>query len=117
MLACHPKSSKIIFIKDTEHIRRTGLSFVGGTRNVFMKRDYELPTSKHFNNMFKNPGNKIRLQQFLKTEKNLQHPEKSFMYSVRDRCWDLKNDVEMEEFTCQHMEADTILLYIYSQLR
>ena len=36
---------------------------------------------------------------------------------MRDRCWDLKNDVEMEEFTCQHIEADTILLYIYSQLR
>ena len=36
---------------------------------------------------------------------------------MRDRCWNLKNDVEMEEFTCQHMEADTILLYIYSQLR
>ena len=130
VLVRHPKSSKIIFvndpydldvsIKDTEHLRRTGLSFVGGTRNVFMKRDDELPTSKHFSNMFKNPGNKIRLQQFLKTEFktfSLQHPEKSFIYSVRDRCWDLKNDVEMEEFTCQHMEADTILLYIYSQLR
>ena len=130
MLARHPKSSKIIFvndpydldvsIKDTEHLQRTGLSFVGGTRNVFMKRDDELPTSRHFNNMFKNPGNKIRLQQFLKTEFktfSLQHPEKSFIYSMRDRCWDLKNDVEMDEFTCQHMEADTILLYIYSQLR
>ena len=85
-----------------------------------MKREDELPTSKHFNNMFKNPGNKIRLQQFLKSEFktfSLQHPEKSFIYSVRDRCWDLKNDVEMKEFTCQDMEADTILLYIYSQLR
>ncbi len=27
------------------------------------------------------------------------------------------NDMEMKEFRCQHMEADTILLYIYSQLR
>ena len=36
---------------------------------------------------------------------------------MRDRYWNLKNDVEIEEFTCQHMEADTILLYIYSQLR
>ena len=26
-------------------------------------------------------------------------------------------DVEMKEFTCQHMETNTILLYIYSQLR
>ena len=37
-----------VSIKDTEHLRRTGLSLVGGTRNVFMKRDDELPTSKHF---------------------------------------------------------------------
>ena len=104
-------------IKDTEHLRRTGLSFIGGTRNVFMKRDDELPTSKHFNNLFKNP---VQLQSFLKTEFktfSLQHPEMSFIYSVRDCCWDLKNDVEMEDFTCQHMVEDTILLYIYSQLR
>ena len=67
VLACHPKASKIIFvndpydldvsIKDNEHQRRTGLSFVGGTSTVFMKRDEKLPTSKHFNDLFKNPGN------------------------------------------------------------
>ena len=32
-----------------------------------------------------------------------------------DHCWNLKNDVEIEEFKCNHMEEDTILLYIYSQ--
>lgn len=127
----HPTASQIIFvndpydlqhsIKDSEHERRTGeLPFVGGTRNIFIKRNDELPSPRHFNNMFKNPGNKIRLQQFLKTEFKtllLQHPDTRFIYSVRERCSDLSTDEEVVELTCQHMEADTILLYIYSQLR
>ena len=46
---------------------------------------------------------------------SLQHPEKSFIYSVRDRCWNLKNDVEMEEFTCQQWKQT--LFFCYSQLR
>ena len=107
-------------IKDTEYQWITGLPFVGETINDFMKRDDELPTSKHFNNKFKNPGNKIRLQQFLNTEFNtlsLQRPENTIIYYVGNRCWNLKNYVEMEEFTCQHMEADTVLIYIYSKLR
>lgn len=127
----HPKSSKIILvndpydltynIKDSEHERRTGeISFVGGTRNIFIKRNDELPSPKQFNNMFKNSGNKIRLQQFLKAEFKtlvLQHPGTTFIYSVRERCCDLSTDVELDELTCKHMEADTIMFYIYSQLR
>ena len=62
----HPKASQIIFvndpydlphsIKDSEHERQTGkLPFVGGTRNIFIKRNEKLPSPRHFNNMFKNP--------------------------------------------------------------
>ena len=73
--------------------------------------------------MFKNSGNKIRLQQFLKKEFRLlarQYPTVRFVYSVRSNCWDLSaesEDAQVKEFQCYHLEADTILLYVYSQLR
>ena len=49
-----------IIIKDSEHYLRTGASYLGGSRNVFMKRGDALPTSKNFSDMFKNSSNKIR---------------------------------------------------------
>ena len=126
----HRKATTIFFvndpydldesIKDSEHQRRTGVTYVGGSRNVFMRRDDPLPTSRLFNDMFKNPGNKVRLQQFLNAEfkiMSLEHPETTYIYSVRDRCSDLQKGTELEQFTCQHTEADTILLYVYYQLR
>ena len=127
MLARHQKASKIIFvndpydldvsIKDREHERRAGLSYVGGSRNAYIKTDDVLPNSKQLNDFFKNPGSKLRLQHFLKTEfqgLSLQCiSEKTFIYSVREQCWDISSGEEVEEFTCQHMEADTILFYIY----
>ena len=48
----------------------------------------------------------------------LQHPETRIMiYYVRECCCDLATNEELRDFTCQHMEADTIMLFIYSQLR
>ena len=58
--------------------------------------------------------------QCLKTELKtllLQHPDTRSIYSVRERCSDLFIDGEVLELTWQHMEADNILLFIYSQLR
>ena len=68
-------------------------------------------------------GNKIRLQQLLKKQFRLlarQCPTIRFVYSLRSSRRDLSakdEDAEIKEFQCYHMEADTILLYIYSQLR
>ena len=70
--------------------------------------------------MLKNSGNKSRPQPCLKTEFKtllLQHPDTRFIYSVRERCSDLFTDRGIVELTWQHMEADNILLYIYSQIR
>ena len=64
--------------------------------------------------MFKNSGNKIRLQQFLKKEfipLARQCPTIRFVYSAENE------DAQVKEFQSHHIEADTILLYIYSQLR
>lgn len=48
-----------------------------------------------------------------------QNPTKRFLYSVRNYCWDLSafEVKQVEEFQCYQMEADTILLFIYSQMR
>ena len=89
-------------------------------KNIFIKSHDVLPSAKHFNNMFQNSENKIRLQEFLKMEfksKLTQHPGTKFVYSVRECCCDMSTDKELCELTCLHMEADTVLFFIYSQLR
>ena len=132
--ARHPNASTIVLvndpydipidIKDNEHERRAnGASFLSRTANIYMKTDGKLPLHQEFSNMFNNPQNKIRLQAFLCNEfKNMvrQKPDVKFIYSVRNMCLDLSSDggnERLEEFECQQTEADTILLYIYSQLR
>ena len=120
-MECHPKASQKIMvndpyvlpysIKDGEHIRRTrNLAYVGE-----IKSHDVLPSPKHFNNMFQNSENKIRLQEFLKMEfksKLAQHLGTKFVYSVRECCCNTSTDKELWELTCLHMEADTILFYI-----
>ena len=134
VIARHLKASEIIFIndpcdlktriKDSEHERRTGgAAYTGGARNIFIKRNNKLPSPNEFKTVFKNSGNKIRLQQFLKKEFRLlarQCPTIQFVYSLRSNCWDLSaeyEDAQIKDFRCYHIEADTILLYIYLQLR
>ena len=113
-----------ISIKGSEHERRTGgAAYTGAARNIFNKRNNKLQSPNEFKTMFKNSGNKIPQQQFLKKEFRLlarQGPTIRFVYSLRSYCWDLSaenEDAQIKEFQCYHIEADTILLYIYSQLR
>ena len=58
-------------------------------KNVFITSHDVLPSPKHFNNMFQNSENKVRLQEFLKMEfksKLAQHLGTKFVYSVRECC-------------------------------
>ena len=87
-----------------------------------MKRDEKLLNTAEFNNMFKNAGNKIRLQQFLKTELHniIQiHGGIRVVYSLGISCWDLTSTESkiISEYQCCHIEADTVIFYIYSQIR
>ena len=127
----HAQASEIIMvndpydvpinIKDCEHERRMGdKQYTGTTPNVFMRKNDMLPPSHEFNSMFKNSDNKIRLQQFLKTELTVlaeEKPDVKFVYSLRNKCWNLSSGFEVPAYQCQHMEADTIVFYIYSQMR
>eukprot|EP00795_Rhopilema_esculentum_P010148 gene10148-18813_t len=56
-------------IKDSEHDRQAeASSYIEGTRNVFIREEDKLPPPIEFVNFFKNPGNKIRLQHFLRIQ-------------------------------------------------
>ena len=44
------------------------------------------------------------------------HPDIEFIYSVGKKCVDLQTGGSLVEFECGHIEADTIIFYIYSQL-
>ena len=80
IISLHNPYDMIYSIKDSDHVGGTGeASFVGGDRNIYMKKNNSLPSPKHFNVMFKNQESKIRLQQFLKAEFKtllLPHPDK-----------------------------------------
>ena len=106
-------------VKDCEHDRRAN-QYERGSKNVFIKPNNALPSSREFNEFFKNKDNKIRLQQFLKTEFSIFFSlvdGKTLLYSVQGNCTNLRSNQRLEEFECNHMEADTILFFIYSQLR
>ena len=110
-----------ISIKDSEHIKRaTDKGYLGGSQNIFIRSMEKLPGSKDFNKFFRNPQNKIRLQKFLKDQFSYflnQGNFPQFIYSMQKHCWDLSTGDEMHEFECSQMEADTIMFYIYAQLR
>ena len=108
-----------ITVKDSEHDRRATSKFQGGSKNVFIRPNDSLPKSQGFNDFFRNKANKIRLQQFLKTEFSIlcSNEAQKVLYSIQSYCIDLQTGQRREEFECRHMEADTILFYIYCQLR
>ena len=88
-----------------------------------MKAHDTLPPSQEFAMMFTNSANKRRLQDILRTEfiKIAQsYPHFQILYSVTDRRWNLScngDNEQVYDYQCSHVEADSILLYIYLQLR
>ena len=45
------------------------------------------------------------------------HPEFNFVYSVQSVCVNLRTTQRIADYECEHIEADTIIFYIYSQIR
>ena len=73
-----------------------------------------------FNKLFRNPQNKIRLQTVLKDQFSYflnQGNFSQFIYSIQKHCSDISTGDEMHELECYQMEADTIMFYIYAQVR
>ena len=131
VLSRHPKCSTLIFvndpydlefsIKDAEHDLRSKV-FLGGSKNVTVRSGQEFPSANEFNAALRNNANKLRIQAFLKNslrEFAKKQSQIKFIYSVRDKCYNLSagSEIRMPEFEGEHFEADTIILYIYSQIR
>ena len=128
-LSRHRLAGRIIFVNDPYNIpftikdgerQQRSASYTGGSRNIFMKTLDKFVTSKEFNNMFCNTSNKLRLQAFIQTEfTQLCHkfPNIEFVYSLQNYCWNLQLGSRITDFECEHTEADTIMFYIYSQIR
>ena len=104
-------------LKYSEHLRRKEQYFCG-SRNVFFEPKNKVPPAKSFKSFFSNDGNKVRLQEFLFRE--FQHlakkHDKSIVYTLKDKCYDLNPLDTKEEFTCHQHEADTRLFYHASLL-
>ena len=76
--------------KDGEHIKRK--KFIGGEApNVYITALKKLPSKSDLQKFFKNKANKIRLQEFLKSQfKEYVSADKKLIYSTRNKCSEIK---------------------------
>ena len=104
-------------IKDAEHQRRTSM-FVGGSRNVFPSSNLTIPPVRKFNSFFGNAENKIRLQEFLFNELQsfAKNEQKTFIYTLKERCYSVNPTVLQPNFFCHQHESDTRMFYHASRL-
>jgi hypothetical protein len=111
----------VVNVKDGEHSRRANKYFGGESPNVFPVSAGKLPGSSDFNAFFKNKGNKRRLQIFLKEEftRMAQKDNITVVYCTRGESYDIsKSPIEpTPQFANDHIEADTSIFYVVSQLR
>ena len=105
-------------IKDGEHTRRQSHAYVHGSADVFIRPLEKLPNAKHLSRFFTNKSNKMRLQDFLKTEfRRLSENCTKDIYSVQRYCEDIKTGKRLSMYECYHYEADTILFYMCNVLK
>ena len=98
-----------------EHAKRKSNQYIHGSKNVYIRPLDKLPNKTNLGKMFSNKSNKMRLQDFLKTEfqrLSTSFPDKQFIYSVQRECEDLKTGMRLSLYECNHQEADTIIFFI-----
>ena len=83
------------------------------------KSEDTLPSSKDLNDFFKNNSSKIHLQQFLKAQFTAEAKtlDGNMIYSIQDECCSRVSGKRKELLECNHIEAETIIFYIYAKLR
>ena len=71
-----------------------------------------------FGKFFRNSGNKIRLQSFLKTQFSqlAKDRNESFKYTIGRECFDLVKMENKPIYTCDQHEADTKIFYHVSKM-
>ena len=109
-----------VCIKDLEHDRcNTKKPHICSAENIVIRANNTLPSSKDLNDFFKNNSNKIRLQQFLKAQFTAEAKtlDCDMIYSIQDECCSLVTGKRKELLERHHIEAETIIFYIYAKLR
>ncbi|KAK4322236.1 hypothetical protein Pmani_007032 [Petrolisthes manimaculis] len=105
-------------IKDSERNLRSGNS--PGPKNVLIRAADKFPSPRAFQEFLRNPANKERLQKFLQTEFNVLcrvYPNTKFVYSVGPKCWTMPDGNRCGNYECDHIEADTVIFFVYSKIR
>ena len=106
-----------VSIKDDEHDRQAAK--YPHIPNIFPKPDDIFPTAVEFNKVMVNSTNKIRLQKLvlkhLKTR--VAQLPCGVLYYEGERVTNLNTDMATGDYGFKHLEADTMLLSIYSKLR
>ena len=89
-----------------------------GTKNIVIRANDALPSSKDVNDFFKNKLNKIHLQQFLKDQFTAEAKtlDCDVIHSIQDEFCNLVTGQRKKHLECHHMEADTMIFYIYVKL-
>ena len=107
-------------IKDSERIMQTSRHGSEGTRNILIRAAEGFPSPKSLGDLFASARNKQHLQAFLKNQFRSMSAgltNKELIYSVDLTCENLTTVMEVNECECNHIEADTAMFYIYSQIR
>ena len=107
-------------MKSGEHARRKIQQYVHCSKDAFIRYSETFPNQKNLNNFFINKSNKIRLQDFLKSEFRrmlMSDDERIFVYCVQQSCEDLKTGLRLSAYECHQQEADTNLFYVTHALR
>ena len=102
-------------IKDSERILRASKHGNEGTRNIFIRAEESFPSGKLPGDLFASEKNKQRLQVFLKSQFRTMSSglaNKELIYFVGLECKNLSTGMEVNEYECNHIEADTAMLYI-----
>ena len=111
----------IVNIKDGEHADRAKKFIGGDSANMYPQSTKEFPSCNQFKKFFRNKGNKRRLQEFLKTElsKFAFKDSRKMIYCTRNDCNEISTVPfkAIPEFCCDHIEADTAIFYVYSEIR
>ena len=103
--------------KDSERMLRQANKIVA---NMFIKADKQFPNSMEFNNILMKSANKIRLQDFLKSQlQETAHviATEIIHVVVGESAENLTKQTQEEDFLCTHCEADTAILTIYNAIR
>ena len=127
ILSRHPNAERIICVNDdydTQHSikddeRELRLQGMGHIPNEYFKPSDLFPSTSKFNKILCSKTNKVRLQKFLQKclTENAKNVNTKILYSIGKQCIDLSTDQQKDEFSCDQMEADTVIFSIYAALR